>query len=78
MRVMKEIAHPECKITIFAWNQKFLLKFERGMCEQTFKISQLDQPDLTEIEKALTPAFISSVVSRFEQMHATLGEVLKA
>ena len=72
MRVIKEIPHPECKITIFAWNQKFLIKFERGLCEQTFKVSQLEVPDVGKIEARLTAPFLSGILQRFEEMHAAL------
>ncbi len=72
MRVIKEISHPQCKITIFAWNQKFLLKFELGLCEQTFKVSQLDVPAVEEIEAKLTKPFIDGVLKRFAEMHADL------
>ena len=42
MRVVKEIPHSACKITVFSWNQKYLIKLEQGDFEQTFKVSEFD------------------------------------
>ena len=42
MRLVREIAHSDCKITIFSWNNRYLIKHEQGMLEQTFKIPELD------------------------------------
>ena len=42
MRVVREINHPECKITIFSWNNRYLIKLEQGPLEQTFKIPETD------------------------------------
>ena len=76
MRVIKEIPNSNCKITIFAWNQKFLIKFEQGLCEQTFKVSQLEVPNVGDIEAQLTEPFLTGIIKRFEEMHAALYPAL--
>lgn len=75
MRVVREVEHPKCKITIFSWNLKYLIKLEKGPYEQTFKISELDvtEPELDEI---LTDDFILEAVNRFDDMHASLQKHL--
>ncbi|MFA5246237.1 MAG: hypothetical protein WC380_13120, partial [Pedobacter sp.] len=45
MRIIAELPHPECKITIFSMNQKFIIKLEKGVFEQVYKISEMDVPD---------------------------------
>jgi hypothetical protein len=75
MRIIGSIPHPECKITLFSWNQKFLIKFELGLCEQTFKVPHEDVADEDDLRGRISPAFIESALLRFGQMHATLAEL---
>ena len=42
MRVLAELPHPDCKITIFGMNQKFIIKFEQGSLEQSYKLAESD------------------------------------
>ena len=75
MRVTGEIDHPEAKITIFHWNNKYLVKFERGMLEQTYKFSEFDVAGESEIKEMIDEPFISKVMKRFSEMakdHAAL------
>lgn len=74
MRVVAEIPHPECKISIFFWNQRYLIKFERGACEQTYKVGELDVANLEDLKSRLIESdFITKAVARFEGMHEDLG-----
>ena len=45
MRVIAELPHPEFKISIFSMNQKFIVKIERGILEQSYKIPEMDLTD---------------------------------
>lgn len=75
MRVIGEIEHSEVKITMFHWNNKYLVKFERGMLEQTYKFSEFDVTGEAEIKEMIDEPFIAKVVQRFTEMgkdHATL------
>lgn len=74
MRVVAEIPHPECKITIFHWNNKFLIKLELGPFEQTFKISELDLTSEADIQKILNEDFIDQAMARFADMSRSLDE----
>ena len=69
MRHVADIPHPDMKITLLAWNGKYLLKCEQGMFEQTYKISELD---LTggdaEVRTLLDAEFLTAVTHRFGQM----------
>lgn len=77
MRVVEEIPHNECKITIFSWNEKFIVKFEQGFLEQTYKVSEMDISSIEEIRKLTEAPFIDKVLSRFEIMHQDLFEALE-
>lgn len=69
MRAIAELPHPECKITIFSMNNKFLIKLERGAFEQTYKLNELDVTDgVNGVFQILDDEFINSVVERFKHM----------
>ena len=69
MRVVREIAHPHCRITIYAWNNRYLIKLEQGLLEQTYKIDQSDISNEEELLKLLDQNFIDDALERFGQMH---------
>ena len=71
MRVVKEIPHPACKITVFSWNQKYLIKLEQGDFEQTFKVSELDILE-QELDEILSEEFVSQAIERFSDMQKSL------
>lgn len=73
MRVVKEIPHTACKITVFSWNQKYLIKLESGDFEQTFKVSEFDILE-DEIDEILSESFINQAVSRFSDMQKSLWQ----
>ncbi len=72
MRVVAEIPHPAVKITVFAWNSKYLIKLERGPYEQTYKISEMDIPGDDAMKKLMDETFISEAITLFQQMHTNL------
>ena len=73
MRVVKEVPHPKVKITVFSWNQKYLIKLELGPLEQTFKVSEFDVLE-QELDEILSERFIEQALKRFDQMHQSLRE----
>ena len=70
MRVVREVLHPACKITVFDWNNRYLIKFEQGYFEQTYKFSQLDVDEQT-LNDMLDDDFINDVLDMFTRMAAT-------
>ncbi len=77
MRVIANIPHQEFNITIFSWNQKYLLKFERENLEQTYKISEMDLSSEEDIQEMIQDQdFLNKVAERFEQMQEDLSEAL--
>lgn len=72
MRVVGEIAHPDCKITIFQWNNRYLIKLEAGLLEQTFKVNEYDISSEDDLKKILSPEFIKKALERFQDMHISL------
>jgi len=76
MRVVSEIAHPELKITIFHWNNRYLIKLEAGLFEQTYKIQEYDVDSEDEVKKLVTNEFIRGAIDRFNQMAESLRNAL--
>ena len=77
MRVVKEFQRPECKVTIFQWNGKYLIKLERGPLEQTYKIPELDLSSETELEDVLSDRFMQKAEKRFTEMMQDLQTALQ-
>lgn len=74
MRVVGEIEHPECKITIFHWNNKYLIKLEMGPFEQTFKLNEFDISSEADLRKIVDKEFVSKAMARFADMSRSLWE----
>lgn len=74
MRVVADIPHPDLKITLFAWNGKYLMKLERGNFEQTYKVSEMDVSGDEEVKAMLDETFLATAMQLFEQMRASLRE----
>jgi hypothetical protein len=72
MRVVKEVTADGVRITVFSWNNKYLLKYEQGMIEQTFKISEMDLIDEEQLSIFFSEDFLSEVQTRFDEMHQSL------
>jgi len=76
MRVIAELPHPECKITLFNMNQKYIVKFEQGTLEQSYKLSELDLSGggANEIFQMLDDEFVNSVIARFKEMRRDFSD----
>ncbi|MEN5231400.1 hypothetical protein [Sphingobacterium faecium] len=69
MRILAELPHPDCKISIFGMNQKFIIKFEQGTLEQSYKIAETDiVGGVNGVFELLDDAFIAEVLNHFNAM----------
>jgi hypothetical protein len=76
MRVIADIPHPDLKITLFSWNNKYLIKLERGMLEQTYKVSELDVTGVDDVGRLLDDDFLAGVLRRFDEMNDAFYQAL--
>lgn len=76
MRVVKEFTKNEIRISIFSWNNKYLLKFEQGMIEQTFKIKEMEIGSEEDLSVFFSENFLLDVQKRFDEMHNSLRNQL--
>ena len=78
MRNLGEIMHPACKISLFSFNQKFIVKFEQGLAEQTLKFEHLEfDRGEVELRERLTESFILSVIESFKNLHELREKFLR-
>ena len=77
MRIIGEIPHPSIKITLFHWNNKYLIKLETPLLEQTFKIPDYDLASETELSRLVDTLFLEKAVTRFDDMALAMNETLQ-
>jgi hypothetical protein len=77
MRILGEIPHPACKITLFHWNNRYLIKLENNYLEQTFKIDQFDLASEKELQVLVNNTFVEEAVVRFRDMEESLARALQ-
>ena len=70
MRIVGTIDHPTLKITVFKMDEKFSIKFENGLLEQTYKIRAGSEINSFEdIQKMVDAKWISSIMQTLQQMN---------
>ena len=78
MRVIAELPHPDCKISIFSMNMKFIIKFEQGTLEQIYKLAEMDILNgIDGVCEILDEDFITAVVDRFAGMRKDFIDAYK-
>lgn len=77
MRVIAEIPHPGCKITVFSWNGKYIIKLEKGALEQTYKVPEWDLTQEGDVQQLLDETFVQGVLARFADMETDLRASLE-
>lgn len=78
MRVVAELPHPKCKISIFSMNMKYIIKFEQGSLEQSYKLAEIDLINgIDSVFEILDEEFINKVASRFDDMRTDFIETYK-
>ena len=77
MRIIGEIPHPHLKITLFHWNNRYLIKLEWGLFEQTFKLHEFDISTEEDLKKIVSDSFTTSAMKRFHEMAHELSEAIE-
>jgi len=77
MRIVGEIPHSQCKITLYAWNNRYLVKLEQGYLEQTFKIDQYDLTSEADLQAIVNEDFIKVALRRFDEMGEAWGKAVR-
>ena len=77
MRYIKDIANTKFKISIYQWNNKYIIKIENGMYEQTYKIDEYEVTNVEEIEKCMDEIFLSRITEKFITMEVDFMDSLQ-
>lgn len=68
MRIVSEWSYKHLKITVFHYNERFSLKAEDNLMEQTYKFRQGQIDNLDDIQSKIKPAFYDKVIDIFTSM----------
>lgn len=77
MRIIADIPHSDCKISILSMNQKFIIRIEQGSMEQIYKVSEADVPTLENVKEIITDNFMQTCLERFNAMRKDLYEAME-
>ena len=53
MRLLENISHPHCRISVFSWNEKYIIELEWGQLKQSFKVNHDSVNGIEQINKEL-------------------------
>jgi len=76
MRTVIEIPHSQYKITVFMWNEKYLVEIENGPFKQTFKIPMEHVESEEKVKSILDEKFLDNLDEQFQKMHDSFRESL--
>lgn len=74
MRIIAQIPHPDLRIVIMSWNEKYLIEMEAGQYKQTYKISTDSVNGLEGVKALCTPELIQKTLERFREMHTDFAK----
>jgi len=72
MRIINSFIKENIKVTIFDFDLKYVIKFEFGSLEQTYKVDKLEFTNHLDLEEKIDQNFIKSVNKRFDRMSKDL------
>ena len=76
MRLIQEIPHEEFKISVFSWNNKYIIKFENNHFEQTYKVNEWDLTSDEDILPLVNQLIIIQINEVFDQMNKKITTAL--
>jgi hypothetical protein len=68
MHFIKNLEHPSVKISLYLWNNRYILKFEQNFLEQTYKIDVSEVSSQSDLENMIDAKFVEKVLGRFRDM----------
>lgn len=75
MRIAGEIPHPILKITVLQMNNRYVLKLEANLLEQTYKFNEDDNlRTFDDVKKLVDDEFLKECIKRFSDMNKSRGE----
>lgn len=78
MRVIKEMIKGPLRISIFSWNNKYIVKLETSGMEQTFKLDELQLDSENQLELLMSDKFLQEALERFDSMAMSVRGALES
>jgi hypothetical protein len=75
MRIIDSIPNESMGISIFQMNDKYMVKFEAGPMEQTFKFFVEEMKSVDNLKTKITPEFIEETRKRFNEMFLQMKSI---
>ena len=71
MRILGQIPHPDLLISVFKSGNKFILKFEAGPFEQSYKFLEADRlSSFEDVQRLVNDEWIKEIYLVFDQMNS--------
>ncbi len=77
MRVVSEWNYKQLKVTVFHMNEKYSVKLEENLLEQTYKFRDGQVTDLKHLKTILDESFYQSCIDLFTSMSSNRDTLLK-
>ena len=74
MRIIATIPHPDIHISVFQFNDKYIVKLEAGPMEQSFKFTTEEVNGAEDIRKLMDGEFMRKALERFKEMFLAYKE----
>jgi hypothetical protein len=74
MRLLENISHPHCRISVFSWNEKYIIELEWGQLKQSFKVNHDSVDGIEQIRKMVTDEFLNEAYLQFQHMQTNLSK----
>lgn len=68
MRIVGVIEHPVFKISVFSWSEKYIVKIEAGLFEQTYKFRESDFNGWEDLKEFFNESMIQDINATFKKM----------
>jgi hypothetical protein len=75
MRIIDSIPHPNMTISIFSMNNKYIVKFEAGPMEQSFKFPVEEVGGVDSLKQLISDDFLDKTMLRFKEMFLLYKEL---
>ncbi|MFN0031178.1 MAG: hypothetical protein ACKVOR_03360 [Flavobacteriales bacterium] len=76
MRTIAHIPHPHLKISIFQYNDKYIIEMEGGPYKQTYKVNA-ENITVDAIKALCTDDLVANTLQRFGAMHHDFAQAFK-
>ncbi len=78
MREIGQINSNLCeKISVFHYNQRYIIKFENSDYEQTYKVREGGSiNNMEDVKRMVNDDFVITIMERFKSMHADFVQAL--